>query len=126
MPIKYTERLDSRGNYQATEQIASIYRNYSGPQSNFFETNSFTFNSTMEDLNKFLDHFKLDINIVNWEIPEDHRKYGFFTNVKKLEDGTIEITITDHSNQMFDERCFQEHFIKIIEREQNGKEKTTL
>lgn len=115
MPIKYTERLDSRGNYQTTEQIACIYRNYSGPQSNFFETNSFTFNSTIEDLNKFLDHFKLDINNVNWEIPEDHKKYGFFINVEKLENGSFEIYITDHSNQMFDERCFQEHFIQVIE-----------
>jgi hypothetical protein len=48
-------------------------------------------------------------------IPEDSRKYGFFTNVEKLKDGSFEIYITNHSNQMFDERCFQEHFIQVIE-----------
>ena len=115
MPIKYTERLDSRGNPQATNQVACVYKNYYGPESNFFETDQFTFNSTMDDLNKFLNYFKIDPNVVTWEIPEESRKYGFFTNVEKLKDGSFEIYITNHSKQMFDERCFQEHFIQVIE-----------
>ena len=115
MPIKYTERLDSRGNPQATNQVACVYKNYYGPESNFFETDQFTFNSTMDDLNKFLNYFKIDPNVVTWEIPEESRKYGFFTNVEKLKDGSFEIYITNHSKQMFDERCFQEHFIHVIE-----------
>ena len=115
MPIKYVEILDSHGNQHATNQVASVYKNYYGPESNFFETDQFTFNSTMDDLNKFLNYFKINVNNVNWKIPEDSRKYGFFTNVKKLKDGSFEIYITNHNHQMFDERCFQEHFIKIIE-----------
>lgn len=114
MPVKYIEILNSKGNYTPTEEVAYTYSYYQDKQTDFFHTNRFTFNSGMDDLKEFLQYFEIDIEDINWEIDEDSRKYGFFVNVEKLDDNTLDISITSHDIMKFEERCFQEHFKQII------------
>lgn len=114
MPVKYVEINDSHGNLRSTEQVAYVYRNYSGPLPKYNEVERFSMNVSQRDLDEFLAYMNIPVEEVDWSECEEPR-YGFTLNYNKNpREGKANVMITGSGYFMFEELCFQESFIKVI------------
>ena len=117
MPVKYVEIMDSHGNPRGTDQIAYVYRNYNGPLPKYNEVERFSMNIRQSDLDEFLEYMNIPGEEVDWSDCEDPR-YSFTLNYKKNpREDEANVMITNSGWFMFEELCFQEGFIKVIEKE---------
>lgn len=117
MPVKYVEIMDSHGNPRGTDQIAYVYRNYNGPLPKYNEVERFSMNISQSDLDEFLEYMNIPAEEVDWSDCEDPR-YSFTLNYKKNpREDEANVMITNSGCFMFEELCFQECFIKVIEKE---------